>query len=344
MERTGTMARMRVLNKEQVARTLTMGDTLKGVESIYVAKAEGQTDTWPTVFSIFEEGVADVDIKSGWLRNDHLFGHKTASLFVENPGRGLDSLQAVINVYSSDTGEVVGIVSAGQITGMRTGAAGALGAKWLARKDSRQALVCGAGNQALYQTAGLIAALPQVDSFVYWDRHERKAQAFAKGVEDRMQDEFGLDAEGRSFLPADDLESAVRQADIIVTCTPATAPYIKSEWVQPGTHISAVGADAEGKQELESAIAGRALVFVDDVPHCMEAGEVERPLKEGVITPDDIAGELGEVIRGTTEGRTSDEQVTLYDTAGLAVLDIAAAKTALDAAARSGVGTVIDGM
>ncbi len=141
------------------------------------------------------------------------------------------------------------------------------------------------------------------------------------------------------FEAVEDLEAAVRASDIIITVTSAREPIVKRAWVQPGTHFSCIGADMEGKQEIESTIMKDALVFADDLAHCKEVGEMELPLKQGIISEEDIDGELGDLITGTTVGRTSDDQITVFDATGMALLDIATAHMALELAKARGLGT-----
>lgn len=127
-----------------------------------------------------------------------------------------------------------------------------------------------------------------------------------------------------------------------MTITPATKPIIPDAWVRPGAHISCVGADMPGKQELASALVARAAVYVDDREQSVASGELEIPVAEGAITPEDIKAELGEVIAGTATGRSDDEQVTVFDTSGIAVQDLSASKIAYDRAVEAGLGTVVE--
>ena len=123
------------------------------------------------------------------------------------------------------------------------------------------------------------------------------------------------------------------------TLSEAKAPVIRKEWVRPGTHLSCIGADAEGKEEIDPEIYRGAVIFVDDMVHCVEAGETEIPLKKGIISREDIAGEIGDLILQKVPGRTSDEQITIYDATGMALLDIAAGKAALDLAKKKNLGS-----
>ena len=141
---------------------------------------------------------------------------------------------------------------------------------------------------------------------------------------------------------AADLEAAVRQSDVVLTATPSYAPLIRAEWVRPGTHLSCIGADMGGKQEIASAIFRNAVVVCDDRTHCMEAGEMELPLREGVIQASDIRCEIGKLILGRAKGRENEEQITIYDACGMALLDIACAKAALELAEQNNIGQIVE--
>lgn len=137
-------------------------------------------------------------------------------------------------------------------------------------------------------------------------------------------------------------ETALADSDIVITVTPSKTPLIKKEWVKPGTHFSCIGADAEGKEEIDPQIMADAKVFVDDMVHCVASGEVEVPIKAGIISEADIIGEIGQLILGKKQGRVSDSDITIYDATGMALLDLAAAKAALDAADDQQLGQTVE--
>ena len=138
----------RVLNRNDIMQVIEMAPTIQAVEGVYTMKSQGEAVAWPTVFHVFEEGERDMDIRSGYLPGEHIFGHKTIGFFGGNAEKGLPNLMATINVFDEFTGAPVGILEGAYITGVRTGAAGAIGAKYLARKDSETLFILGAGNQA----------------------------------------------------------------------------------------------------------------------------------------------------------------------------------------------------
>lgn len=332
------MFEFKVLSQEDVAPLLDMASAVESNLGVYRQRAEGLTDTWPTVFNVFEEGRADLDIKSGWLQGSRVFGHKTVGWYGENPDKGLPALVGLICVYDEITGAPLGVLDGTYITGVRTGAAGGIGAKLLARPDSRTLLIVGTGGQCACQAAGVICCMPSIERVIVVNPHRPEA-AYAKVA--TIADEvaaLGVDCAHVSFEATDDREHACGEADVIVTCTMSRKPLIERSWVRPGTHLSCIGADMEGKVEIDPTIVADALLFVDDTAHCIEAGEIEAGIKQGVFGPDHIAGEIGELVTGAKQGRVSDEQITVFDATGMALLDIAAATKALDLAAERGVG------
>ncbi|EJE7234161.1 ornithine cyclodeaminase family protein [Clostridium botulinum] len=333
------MFEIQVLSKEDVSKTLKMKQVIDVVESVYKSKSEGMTDVWPTVFYEFDPGKADLDIKSGYLKSKQLFGHKTVTWFGANVEKNLPTLIGMIAVFDAETGMPIGITDASYITGIRTGAAGALGAKYLARKTSENLLIVGAGNQSAFQIAAALTVLPNIKKVQVAALNLSEAESFVAGIRNRLQDEFEINTENIIFRAVENLEVAVKESHIIITVTPSRKAIIKKDWVQKGTHISCIGADMEGKQEIDSEIMSSALIFVDDMEHCKNVGEIEIPLKQGVINEKNIIGEIGDLILNKVNGRTNDEQITIFDATGMALLDIATAEVALQLAEKNKLGS-----
>lgn len=332
------MFEFRVLSNEIVKQVLKVNQVIDLVETVYKSKSESKTETWPTIFYDFEPGKADMDIKSGYLKSEKLFGHKTVTWFGENEEKGIPTLIGLIVVFDAETGKPLGITDASVITGIRTGASGAIGAKYLARKNSKNLLVLGAGNQAIFQIAATLTALPNLKKIMISARNKIKLKSFISSISQRLQQEFGIDTETIIFEEVECLESAVKNSDIIITVTSSRVPLIKNHWVQKGTHISCIGADMVGKQEIESEIMSKASIYIDDMEHCVQVGEIELPLKQGIITESNITGEIGDLILGKIKGRSNDEQITVFDATGMALLDLYTAKIALQTAEEKGLG------
>ena len=292
------MGQMVVLSAEEVSKVLTIEDAIAAVEEAYRQKATGKGVAWPMVYEQFEPGVADMDIRSGELAGSGLFGLKLTAWFSQNPKKGLPEIFGTTLLCDNATGEPLALLNASAVTGLRTGAAAALGAKWLARADASKLLVAGAGHMSTYMVAGVLAACPKVGEVKVW---EPVSDAAPEARVERMRDEV---------------------AHILGACEHAR--------------------EASGKQELASALVARAAVYVDDREQSVASGELEIPVAEGAITPEDIKAELGEVIAGTATGRSDDEQVTVFDTSGIAVQDLSASKIAYDRAVEAGLGTVVE--
>ncbi|WP_282190873.1 ornithine cyclodeaminase family protein [Adlercreutzia caecimuris] len=335
------MSEIRILSAKDVTTCLTMDEVIGAVRETYRQKAEGAAEAWPMVYHAFEPGVADMDIKSGVLGAPGVFGHKTVAWFSDNPRRGLPDLYGIIVVLSSETGEPMGVVDGSAITGLRTGAAGGLGAKVLANPTSESLLMVGAGHQAPYQIAATLSLLDGIKVVRVANPHNPdRARDLASHLPRKLADQFHREFPGVRFEAADDLAKAVDASDIVITATMATSPLIDASWVRRGTHFSCMGADMPGKQEIDPAIIAGARLFTDDTANCAGNGEIELGLAQGVFGPDQVAGELGEVLAGKVEGRIDPDDITVFDSAGTALLDIACAKIALDRAAELGLGTV----
>lgn len=338
--------KIRALNRDVIMNVANMESVLKTVEDVYVSKASENAIAWPTVFYDFKTGEKDMDIRSGYLKDAGLHGLKVINWTLDNPERGIPALIGVILLFDTDTGLPIGILDGGLITGMRTGCAGAVGAKYLARKDSDTLFVLGAGNQAFYQVAAFVTAFPGLRKVYISDPvSPQNAAAFVEKINDRLMTELRIDASHIEFMRAcseSDMAIAVGDSDMVVTVTPARIPVIRKEWVKPGTHFSCIGADMSGKEEIDEDIFKYAKIFCDDIPHCIEAGEMEIPLLHSVISESDIQGEIGSVISGKLQGRTSEDDITIYDACGMALLDIATAKAILELAEEKKLGAVVD--
>ena len=208
-------------------------------------------------------------------------------------------------------------------------------------------MLLGAGNQAAFQIAAALLCFSAIDKVRIADTFDpENGKRFAEGIAERLKNEFHVPCEGVSFEAVapdeNSMAAAVGDSDIIVTVTPSREPQIKASWVRPGTHFSCIGSDAEGKEEIDPEIAGMAArIFCDDRGHALEAGEIEIPLKKGIIRESDVT-EIGKLIQGQAEGRKSDSEITLYDAVGMALMDIAAAATLLKLAEEKGLGQLAE--
>ena len=337
------MSVIKVLSAEDVEQLFTIPMAIEAVERAYLEKHSGQGGAWPMVFHEFDPGHADLDIKSGHLGGAGVYGLKVVSWFGDNPGKGLPALFGTSLVFDLATGAPKALVNAGPITHYRTGAAAAIGAKYLARQDAKELLMVGCGALAPYLIAATLFVRPDIEQVTLVNPHhaasaaERKP-AIAQKVEQLL-------ARSGSTLSADicageGLEAAVRSHRIIITATPAYQPMIEAAWVQPGTHFSCIGSDMQGKQEISSELFRSARVFGDDEGQCLSVGECEIPHKEGILSG--LHGEIGGVMAGAVPGRTAPEDITIFDSTGIALQDLASAADVLEAAVREHIGSEVE--
>ena len=306
------MNTIRIISRSDIEVHLGMADAINAVKEAYVLNSEKEITLFETVFHEFDAGKADMDIKSGTIDKAGIFGFKLMSWFGGNAGKGLDTLMGTIMLFDRTTGAPTALLDGASITGMRTGAAGAIGSASLARKDSRTLLIIGAGNQAPYQLAAHLLMFDTIRTVhVYDPMSYEAAAAFCGGIKDTLHRRFMPAFEGSQadraaletryaveYLPVKNLEDAVGRADIIVTVTPSRRPMVMRPWLKPGTHLSCMGADMPGKQEIDENIFPAARVFVDDIAKTSKTGEMEIPILKGVFSKDDIVCEIGKVLQG----------------------------------------------
>ena len=337
------MSAIRILSAADVKSLFTLPMAIEAVEKAYLQKHTGQGGVWPLVFHEFDPGHADLDIKSGNLDAEGIFGLKLVSWFGANPERGLPALYGTSLICDLATGQPKALLNAGPVTDLRTGAAGAIGAKYLARKDSKNLLMVGCGELSPYLIAATLLALPQLEQVtVVNPRHPEKARQKLAAIKDKVDALLSAAAESRSYCmeATADTAQAVREADVILTATQSRAPLLRREWLKPGAHISCVGADMSGKQEVDENILAAARVFGDDAAQCFSVGECEAAVKAGLLC--ELAGEMGAVIEGAVPGRTDDEQITVFDSTGIALQDLASATAILQKAEKLNIGTVTE--
>jgi len=265
----------------------------------------------PKMYVTFPSG--DFRTMPAYIPSLGIGGVKIVNVHPENPAIGLPTVMALTIILDVGTGKPEAILNATGLTDLRTGAAGAVAAKYLAPGNSVSLGVVGSGRQARAQVEALSREV-SIENIRVWSRKEKNARDFCEIF-------TRFDCEATSL-------EKVCESRCIVTTTPSRAPLIKSEWIHEGTHINAIGADAPGKQELDPYILKRAAVFVDDPVQAVHSGEINVPIRNGLYSPDEIEGTLGEVVLGK-KGRKDSTQITVFDSTGLAIQDLALAKVAM---------------
>ncbi len=282
-----------MLTGRDVRRLLTIEECMAAVEHAFKLYGEGKTQA-PGILGVHARD-GGYHIKAGLMDlNRSYFAAKINANFPANPKRhDLPTIQGVVMLCDGENGYPLALMDSIEITIQRTGAATGIAAKYLARSDSKAATICGCGNQGRISLQVLTRVLPIKEVWAY-DLDQAQAQRFA----DKMAQELRIEVEAVS-----DLQKAVSRSDVCVTCTPSHAPFLKAEFVAPGTFIAAVGADNPEKQELEPALLTRSKIVVDLLEQCATIGEVHHALDAGVITREDIYAELGDVIAGVKPGQ-----------------------------------------
>lgn len=311
-----------VLTLDQIKPLVDRTQLVDAIEAGFVLYSEGRVNVPPVGFLHFDAPPGDVHIKYGSVIGDDYYVLKIASAFYDNPSLGLPASNGSVLVFSQKTGELkLVLLDECWLTDMRTAAAGAVAAKHLAPHDVRAIGIVGTGVQARLQLQLLQGIVDCKRCFV-WGRNAERVQ--------QMIDELGaveaIQEWGIRIDAASSLDELAANCNLIVTTTPARSPLIAADIVRKGTHITAMGSDDEGKQELDSALLGKADVIVaDSIPQCVDHGECFAAVRDGQVDATSIV-ELGTVISNPRSGRSDDEQITIADLTGVAIQDIQIAK------------------
>ena len=325
---------LRLLDRSQFEALVGMSEAIEGVERAYRLFSRKEAGVFPVIVHQFEPGKREMDLKAGHLAGAGVYGMKMLGWSSENAARNLPPLAGLIVVMDVDRQQPLGILDGTPVTFLRTGAAGAVGARTFARKDSRKALIVGAGNQGRAQLWGLSLAMPGLESVSVCDIVDEQSSRFVSEQKERYP-EFRLEA-----VPFTALPQVSAEADVIVTCTRSREFFLKRDWVSPGTHINAIGADMPGKQELEPELVASCKVFADSVAQVLAKGECQHAGKLGLVSEKSIA-EIGAVLEGMAPGRSDPSDVTLFDATGMAIQDLVVGAIALKRAEEKGIGTVV---
>ena len=319
-----------ILGRNEMIGLLTPGEYNDCVEQAYRMHGEGRYYMDPKGHIVLDRFPGEWEAMPSYIEEPHAAACKWVSIREWNRERfNLPTVFSILIYTDPDTGFPLAIVDGSYHTLMRTGSAGAVSAKWLARPDSRKLAIVGAGNMA----EGALATCNDVfdwEEVRIWSRSRETLDHFVKEQQPRY--------DGFELKPSTNLEEVVRGADVVVTLTPAREPLVRAEWISPGTHIAAVGADKSGDQELEGTLLTKARIFVDDIRQCRTDGEINVPISQGLIREADIAGEIGEVIVGRKPGRTSEEEITIFDSTGIALQDSATVPLEYKRAMEKGLG------
>ena len=318
----GGMPVTTILKLDEIKRLIDVPQLILEIEAGFVLYSEGRVNVPPVGFLHFDEPPGDVHIKYGYVSGDETYVLKMASGFYNNPELGLPISDGLLLVFSQTTGELeLILLDKCWLTDMRTAAAGAVAAKHLAAKNIHHIGIVGTGVQARFQLEMLREVVDCKSCFI-WGRDSTKVRTMIQDLQARES----IQAWGLEIDAIEDLDDLVSSCNLIVTTTSAKNPLIRADQVQKGTHITAMGSDDHGKQELEAELLAKAdLVVADSVSQCVDHGECFYAVQGRHIEESSIL-ELGHVIKNSAIGRTSEDQITVADLTGVAIQDIQIAK------------------
>ncbi|WP_011582623.1 MULTISPECIES: iminosuccinate reductase BhcD [Chelativorans] len=320
---------MIIVPEREISGLISAADCFTAVEQVFASMARKSATNFPVIREAIGHAGALYGFKSGFDRESLALGLKSGGFWPNNVEKGLTNHQSTIFLFDADTGRCRAVVGGNLLTALRTAAASAVSIKYLARRDAQVIGIVGAGHQSTFQ---LRAALDQ--------------RAFKKvvgwNIDPEMLSRLQVVAAERNIpFESVDLDRLGAEADVIITITSSFASLLKAAQVRPGTHLACMGTDTKGKQEVEAELVAMATVFTDEVAQSISIGEAQHAVEKGLLAAGDII-ELGQVINGMHPGRSSDDEITLFDGTGVGLQDLAVASAAVDLAIARGVALEVD--
>ncbi|KAB0568169.1 cyclodeaminase [Brucella pituitosa] len=329
------MAEMRILTEADLRQIIALDvESVACVEDAFRALASGGVSMPPILRLDIPAERGEVDVKTAYIPGLDSFAIKVSPGFFNNPSIGLPSTNGLMIQFSAKTGLIEALLlDNGYLTDVRTAAAGAVAAKYLARKDAHLAAIFGAGMQAEMQLEALTLVRPITEARI-WARNFDSAQKAARNFTEKL---------GIPVTAIADAKEACDGTDIIVTTTPSETPLIKAEWLTPGQHITAMGSDAEHKNEIDPALFQRSIIYVaDSLSQTRRLGELHHAISAGIVAADTVFPELGQIVLNKAKFQRQPEDITFCDLTGTGVQDTAIARLATERASLRDAGTKID--
>lgn len=324
-----------LLTDDEVKKLLSMDEVMEAVESAFKEKGLRRVQMPAKIYLFYKKYNGDLRTMPSYLEELDISAVKIVNVHPENRMRyHLPTVMAVIVLIDPKNGAPMAIMSGTTVTSMRTGAAGGIAAKNLARKDSKVAGLVGAGTQARTQLMALLSVYKKLEEVKVCDKLKEARDKFIA----EMKQKYGHLC---NIISVESVKEAVEESDIVLTATPSRKPIVMNNWVRPGTHLTCIGADAPGKEELDPKILTRAKIVIDDWEQASHSGEINVPLSQGIITKESVWAEIGEIAAGLKSGRENPEEITIFTSTGLAVQDAVTAKLAYDKAKQKGIGRLI---
>jgi len=320
------------LRRSDVEELLSLRECIAAVDGIFRLQGEGKVPP-PRILGV-NAPRGGLHVKAGLLPGDR--NYLVAKLNANFPGNnahfGLPTIQGVIVVFDAENGVPLAILDSIDITIKRTAAASAVAAKYLARKASSVATICGCGQQGRAQLRAVLLVLPLTKIYAF-DVNEHAAINFRNELLPELKIDIEL---------VRDLASAIQKSDVCITCTTANESFVSKEDIRPGTFIAAVGADNEHKQEIDPALIASAKVVADSLEQSCAIGEVHHAIADGLMRKEDVYAELCEIVAGQKTGRVADDEIVVFDSTGVAIEDAVAAVAVYERALANDIGTVFD--
>ncbi len=316
-----------ILDRKSVTALVDMKSAIRAVEKVFVQHGLGRTLMPPKIYLDLPQLGGDFRAMPAYAQGIGKCSLKWVNTHANNARHGFPSVMAIIILNDPKTGFPLSIMDATALTSIRTGAAGGVAAKYLASKNSQTVGLVGSGVQAKTQLLAL-REIFKIKSVKVWGKEAILAQNFVKDMR----------CPGEIMSICSTVKECVGDCDIVVTTTPSRKPIVQSSWIKNGTHINAIGADAAGKQELDPLILKNAKVVVDDYRQASHSGEINVSVSKGYLSQKDIYAQLGEIVCGNKKGRSSAEQITVFDSTGLAIQDLAVADLVYRSALKQNVG------
>jgi len=326
-----------ILAEKDVKRLLSMEEAMEAMELAFAEQGMNRTQMPTKAHLTFQKYNGDIRAMPSYLEGLDISAVEIVSVHENNRNRfKLPTTMATVIMTEPKNGSPIAIIGGTHIVDMRTGAAGGVAAKHLARKDSKIVGLIGAGAQAMTQLMALLSLYGNLEEARIWSRTKQTCEEFLE----HAKREHGKRI--TRLIPVERPEDAVRGADLIVATTPSRTPVILNDWIKPGMHINCIGADAPGKQELDPSILKRAKVVVDEWEQAFQSGEINLPTLQGLLKKEDIWAELGQIVAGLKPGRTSSEEITVFVSTGLAIQAAVTANIAFKKAMAHGLGQMIE--
>ena len=324
-----------LLNRSDVQQVLAMAKAIDVVEAAFAELANNTAEMPPRTVMIDPPVGGWIAYMPAYLKSGGGLGVKAVTVYKDNPTKfGLPTTIGTILVQDNQTGEVVAAMDGGYLTAVRTGAVSGVATRHMARPDSKVGGVLGAGVQARQQAVA-VAEASKVDTILTFSLDDDTSR---REFADWVAQATGLDVQ-----LATSTEALCRESDIVALATTAANPIVNADWWKPGAHINAIGSHAPGIRELDTASIQRARIICDQLDACMaEAGDLQIPVEDGDYAWSDIAGDLGDVVNGDTPGRTTDDEVTIFKSVGLAIQDISCAALVYREAVANDIGQEFD--